>query len=135
MSWDAWRRRLFADWQLKMGALLAAVGLWMYVHSEQRLQLTVRIPLELRNPPRAQRLARKPPASVEVRLEADRELIPKLTPEAVRAVVDLTLVAASRRADITLTPDHILRPVGVAVLSIAPSQLVLEFEPSGRGGE
>jgi len=134
MTWDAWRRRVLADWQLKVVGLACAVGLWLYVHSEQRLQLTLSVPLELRNPPRAQRLARRPPAALEVRLDADREIIPRLTPESVRAVVDLSGVTG-KRVDITLTPDHILRPVGVGVLSIAPSQLVLEFESAPRGEE
>ena len=134
MTWDVWRRRVLSDWQLKAVGLSCAVGLWLYVHSEQRLQLTLRVPLELRNPPHAQRFARRPPSTIEVRLDADREVIPRLAPESVRAVVDLSGVTG-KRVDITLTPDHILRPVGVGVLSIAPSQLVLEFEPAARGEE
>ena len=124
----ALRRWLTADWQLKLMGIAIAVVLWVYVHAEQSIQLTLSVPLEFRNPPRSMHLARRSPSSVEVRLEARREVIPLLVPKAVRAVVDLSRRVTGRRAEIALTPDHILRPAGVEVLAITPAQLELEFE-------
>ena len=124
----AFRRWLTADWQLKIMGVLIAVVLWVYVHAEQSIQLTLSVPLEFRNPPRSMHLSRRSPATVEVRLEARRDVIPQLVPKSVRAVVDLTKRVAGRRAEIALTPDHILRPAGVEVLAITPAQLLLEFE-------
>lgn len=132
---NRWTRGLFADWQLKLLGLGVAVALWAYVHSLQSLDLTLSVPLELRNMPRASRLARRPPATVEVRLEARWDVIPRLAPRSVRAVVDLTKQVTGRYVTIPLTSDHILRPAGVEVLSINPSQLNLEFEPAGRREE
>lgn len=121
------RRLIFGDWQLKVLGFVIAVGLWMYVHGEQGIQLTYNVPLELRNIPSNQQFSRQPPTTVEVHLEARREQLSKLVPGSLRAVVDLTRIKG-RRVDLTLTPDHILRPDGVKVLSISPSQLVLEFD-------
>lgn len=125
------RRWLTADWQLMLVGLGVAVALWVYVHGERTIQLTLSVPLEFRNPPHGLKLSRRTPGAVEVRLEARREVIPKLLPRSVRAVVDLTKKVAGRRAEIVLGPDHILRPAGVAVLSIEPASLTLEFEGSG----
>jgi hypothetical protein len=123
----ALRRVVFGDWQLKLLGLVIAAGLWIYVHGEQGIQLTYSVPLELRNTPHSQKFSRQPPATVEVLLDVRREQLSKLNPGALRAVVDLAAIKG-RRVELTLTPDHILRPDGVRVLSIAPSQLVLEFE-------
>jgi len=125
----ALRRLVLGDWQIKALGLTIAVGLWVYVHGEQGIQLTYNVPLELRKTPHALHFTRQPPATVEVLLEVRREQLSKLNPSALRAVVDLSL-AKGRRLELTLTPDHILRPDGVSILSINPSQLVLEFEPA-----
>lgn len=127
----ALRRWLFADWQIKGLGLAVAVALWVYVHGEQAIRLTLSVPLEFRNPPQGLRLSRRTPSTVEVRLEARREVIPDLVPKSVRAVVDLTKKVSRRRADIMLTADHIVRPAGVHVLEIMPATLTLEFEGGG----
>lgn len=122
------------DWKLKGLALGIAVALWAYVHSEQMIAITLSVPLELKNPPRGWRLVTKPPADVEVRLQADRSLIPDLKPSTIRAVIDLARVKA-KHAEFSLTPDTIVRPDGVTVLGVAPSQLVFDFERSRRGDD
>ncbi len=93
------------------------------------LHLTLNVPLELRNPPQAMQLTRKPPSRIEVRFAAHRDLISSLEPRTVRAVVDLTDVKSSN-VSITLTPEHIVRPEGILVLNIKPSQLILDFVSS-----
>lgn len=124
-------RLFFSDWQLKLLGLAVAFGLWGYVRSGEMLRLTVTASLEFRNVPRASRFAQRPPASVEVTLEAPRDVIPRLSPRDIRAIVDLAGRGSSRRATITLTPDHIVRPPGVSVMAIVPAQLVLEFDRAG----
>ena len=130
-----WARGLFADWQLKLLGLAVAVALWAYVHSLQSVELTLSVPLEFRNIPRATRFARRPPAAVEVRLMARWDMIPRLAPRTVKAVVDLTKLVKGRYVTIPLTADHILRPAGVEVLSINPAMLSLEFDSAGRHEE
>lgn len=130
-----WARALLSDWQLKLLGFTIAVVLWAYVHSLQSLQLTLSVPLEFRNAPRSVKFARRPPATVEVRLEVRRDVISRLVPKSVKAVVDLTRQVNGRYVTIPLTPDHILRPAGVEVMGINPNQLTLEFEPAGRHRE
>ena len=124
----AFLRWLVADWPLRLLGLGIAVMLWVFVHGDQTTQLTLSVPLEFRNPPHALRLVRRTPATVEVRLAARRELIPQLLPRSVRAVVDLARKVNGRHAEITLTPESILRPDGVTVLEISPDTLALDFE-------
>ncbi len=121
-------RLVTADWPLKLIAIGIALALWGYVKQEQTLTLTLSVPLELRSPPQTMRFARRPPLSVEVRLQVHRIKVPAITPKAVRVVVDLGRVRG-RRVSIPLTEDNVLRPGGVSVLDITPSQLMLEFEP------
>ena len=122
------RRLVFADWQLKVVACAMSLGLWMHVRGESVIQLTLTVPLEFRNPPRSLRLNRRTPSTVEVRVEARRDAIPRLVPRAVRAVVELPRKVTGRRAEVVLGPDQIVKPEGVAVLSISPATLTLEFE-------
>lgn len=124
-------RWMLADWQLKLAGLGIALVLYIYVHSEERLSLMLRVPLELRNPPQAMKFASTPPTAVEVRLEAERAAISAIVPGSVRAIVDLAEVKGLS-ANITLGPEHIKRPPGVSVLSVSPSQLVLLFAPVGK---
>jgi hypothetical protein len=130
-----WVRGLFADWQLKLLGLTVAVALWAYVHSLQSIELTLSVPLEFRNVPRATRFVRRPPATVEVRLLARWDMIPRLAPRTVKAVVDLTRLVTGRYVTIPLTSDQIQRPAGVDVVSISPAQLALEFESGSRREE
>ncbi len=125
-------RWIVADWQLKLGGLGIAVVLSIYVRSEERLNLSLRVPLELRNPPATMMYANTPPTAVDVRLEADRNQISSLTPGSVRAVVDLSGVTGLS-ANIVLEESHIKRPSGVAVLSISPAKLNLIFVPREMG--
>ena len=128
-----WRRLILGDWRLKLLGFAIAGVLWVYVRSEQMLHLTLDIPLELHNPPGTLRLVRPPPRTVEVRLEAHRDVIPLLKPKTVRAVVDLAGVT-DLKISIALSAAHIRRPAGVVVLDISPSQLRLEFAraPAGK---
>jgi len=131
MTGMGWQRRFFTDWQLKLLGLVVAAALWAYVRSGEMLRLTVTANLEFRNVPRTARFAQRPPVSVEVTLEAHRDLIPRLLPRDIRAIVDLNGRGSQRRVTVTLSPDHIVRPSGVAVLAIVPAQLVLEFDRTG----
>ena len=132
---NRWLRWLLSDWQIKLLGVAIAVALWAYVNGRQTLTITLSVPLEFRNMPRASRLARRPPGSVEVRLEARWDMVQRMTPRTVKAVVDMTKLVTGRYVTVPLTSDHILRPAGVEVLSINPSKLLLEFDSVGRREE
>ena len=125
-----WKRWILGDWQLKMAGLAIALVLWAYVRTEQTMHLTLNVPLELRNPPRAMRFARRPPARIEVRLAAHRDIVSSLDPNKISAVVDLSNLKGKSSLTITLTRDNIRRPDGVEVLSIMPGLLTFKFEPA-----
>jgi len=125
---------LVGDWKIRLAALMAAVVLWAWVRSDQTLTLTISAPLEIRSASRTMRFARRPPASVEVKLLVRRDSLPTVTPKSVRVVANLSGLRG-RRVSVPLTDDDVLRPDGVTVLDINPNQLVLEFEPVGGDGE
>lgn len=120
------RRWLLGDWQLKLAGLLVALALWVYVRTEQMMQLTLNVPLELRNPPRAMQVVGKVPARVEVRLTARRDVVSELDSGSVRAVVDLAEVQGTGGV-IVLEAGHIERPRGVGVLNIVPRQIEVKM--------
>jgi YbbR domain-containing protein len=120
-----------ADWKLRLAALVGALLLWGYVRQEQTITMTMTVPLELKSPPQTMRMVRRPPRTVEVRLQAQRAAAAALTAGSLRVVADLS-GARGRKVSIPLTADDVQRPGGVSVLDISPSQLVLEFEPVGK---
>jgi len=126
---------LVGDWKVRTAALLAATVLWAWVRSDQTLTLTVSAPLEIRSASRTMRISKRAPASVEVKILVRRDSLPMITPKSVRVVANLSGLRG-RRVSVPLTHDDVLRPEGVTVLEINPSNLVLEFEPvGGDGGE
>jgi hypothetical protein len=129
-----WRRWLFSDWRLKATALALATVIWAGVKAGTWVQVTIDVPLELRNRPRATAFAKRPPATIRVRLEAPGEVLKRLTPDNLAVVVDLEgrVKGPARRLELALTVDDVTKPEGVRVLEVSPSTLVLEFEPARR---
>jgi len=127
----AWKF-LVGDWKIRLAALAAATVLWAWVRSDQTLTLTVSAPLEIRSASRTMHLAKRAPLSVEVKILVRRDSLAAITPRSVRVVANLAGLRG-RRVTVPLSEDDVLRPDGVTVLDITPSQLFLEFEPDGGG--
>jgi len=124
-AWVSWRRWLL-DWQLKLVAVALGLGLWIYVNNTETVKLSMSVPLEFRNLPRNARFVRKPPAMIQLRLQAGSDRYIDLTTKMVKAVVDLSGIK-EKRQEIILTPDNIIRPAGISVMEITPASVVVEL--------
>jgi len=107
-------------WQLKILALLLAVGLWFFVASAERLEIALAVPIEyvgLEGPLTLNGPRRE---SVDVQLQATRWAAEHVSPGTVRVRVD---VSGLREGDnlVHLLPDNVQAPIGVRVTRVTPA--------------
>ena len=81
---------------LKFLSVGVALGLWFTVAGERTVERTLRVPLELSNPPEQLELVESPPATVDVRVRGASGLLSQLSPGAVVAMIDLSLAREGR---------------------------------------
>lgn len=118
---EAWRKNL----GYKIIAVLLALALWFYVSDEQNptTEDILRVPLEVENLAGGLVVADKP-QEVEVRLQGRRELLAKLSPRYVRAVVDL---AGAGEGTHTKTVEVVLPP-DLRLVTLTPSQVSIRLD-------
>jgi YbbR domain-containing protein len=118
-------------WELKLLALGFAVLLWLFVMISEKSDLIVSAPLEFDGIPPGLALEAKGPDSVDVQLHALRGRLARLTPDQVKARINLSGAAAGEVA-VRVLPEHVAVPSGVTVIRVNPSRIrvVLEGAPS-----
>ncbi len=120
----------FAHFGLKLISVALAVLLWMMVAVQRSpVERGLRIPLELQNLPPNLELVDAPQESVDVRMRGAADVLSGLAPGDVVATIDLSAAQPGRRL-FHLSPDRVRAPFAVEVTQVAPSSLVLRFEPS-----
>jgi YbbR domain-containing protein len=123
-------RNLFLkNWGLKLFSFILALILWLTLIPEEKIysEKTVPAPLELHNIPSDMEVVEKPPTYVDVKIRAPKRLIPQITSDNVRAVLDLQGAVVTQR-DFPLNKDLIELPVGAEVEEILPGQVTLRME-------
>jgi len=123
--------RPFRNPGLKLLAVLLATALWFTVAGEQNVERTMRVPLELRNPPQNLEIIGEPPTTVDVRVLGSSELLGRLDPGDVVAMLDLTSARTGSRL-FHIRTDEVRVPYGVSVQQITPATIALELENSAR---
>ncbi len=125
------RSWLFDNLGLKILSLTLAVFLWLVVLSEQKVELTLTLPLEFRNIPRSLYLVNDVPSTVRVRLRGPKSLVQNLSPgevaldESARGLVEGENI-------LTLTPDAVLVPRGIEVISLEPRRVRVVLDGSAE---
>ncbi len=122
------RRTFLENWPIKLVSLLLAVTLWLYVTSKGKSELSLSVPLELRNIPQGMAVVGDLPARIEVRLQGQERALRDISSfKKVLGIVDL-----SRARDgvnrIHLSPDDIRRPAGVSVTYLSPMEIEVRLE-------
>ncbi len=112
---------------LKFLSVAVAFGLWFVVAGEQTVERSLRIPLEIENPPARLEVLDNPPATVEVRVRGASGLLSNLGQGDLMAIVDLSSARPGRRF-FHLTSSQVRAPFGVEVLQVTPTTVVLRFE-------
>jgi YbbR domain-containing protein len=113
-------RAVTEHWQLKLLALLLALGLWFFVGSAERSEIALALPVEyfgLEDPLTLDGPRRE---MVDVQVQATRWAAARVSPATVRVRVD---VSGLREGDnvVHLVPDSVQVPPGVRVIRVAPA--------------
>ena len=117
---------LFANLTLKVVAFILAIITWFLIVGEQKSEVRLTVPLELRNLPTNLEITDSI-RDVEVTLRGFSTFLRSLTPRDVDVHVDLQGVVKGTNAFV-LSPDDITVPVGAAVVQISPSNIIVSLD-------
>jgi len=112
---------------LKAVSIVLAIILWMFVVGEERAEVGLSIPLELINLPPHLLITSEVPRDINVRVNGPRRLLRRLQTEALHKTIDLSGVREGN-VFFEITPDSLLLPHGVEVVSISPDAIGLALE-------
>lgn len=124
----AWRP--FRNFGLKLIALALGTLLWFTVSSQQ-LERSIRVPVEYRNVPDSLELTGDQTESVYVHLRGPDNVISRLEPGDVRAVLDMAQARAVDHGTFPLRTDEVVSPPGAEVMWIEPREVSLSLETMG----
>jgi len=126
------RNIIFDNWGIKLVSLVFSVTLWFYVTSKGKTEMTLTVPLELRNTPYHLAVVGSVTGYVDVRVQGqERQLRDIAVEKKVGGIIDLSMATAGENM-IRISPDNIRRPSGVAVTYITPSEITVKLEPLMR---
>lgn len=108
-------------WQ-KVFALLLSVLLWWFVTGENKVQVGIVVPIEIRNVPPGTAVTNKVERQAEVRLSGPSSLLSKVTPQELSVSVDLS-AARSGRQVIALNAEAVRVPPGIKVQRVYPQSV------------
>lgn len=122
-------RRLFTEnWPIKLASLLLAVTLWFYVTSKGKTEVSLTVPLELRNIPAGMAVVGDVPGTLEVRIQGQERLLRDINiSRKIIAAADLS-VAHEGANILRISPDDIRRPSGVFITHLAPYDIRIMLE-------
>ncbi len=122
------RKILFENWPIKLVSLLLAVALWFYVTSKGKSELSLSVPLELRNVPQGMAVVGDVPAVIEVRLQGQERALRDISSfKKVTGALDLSRAREGENR-LHLSPDDIRRPAGVSVTYLSPVEIGVRLE-------
>jgi YbbR domain-containing protein len=123
------RRLLTDNLGIKLLSLGLALALWFYVTSKGKTEMTLTVPLELRNIPQNMALVGDVAGSLEVRVQGQERVLRDITTgKKLVCVADLSLTRVGENT-VRISPDDIRRPSGVAVTYLSPSEIKVKLEP------
>jgi YbbR domain-containing protein len=122
-------RRIFLEnWPIKLASLLLAVSLWFYVTSKGKTEMSLTVPLELRNIPRGMAVVGDVPGAVEARLQGQERALREIAAgKKVVGAVDLSLAKEGENS-IRISSDDIQKPSGVTVTHLSPYEIVVNLD-------
>lgn len=122
-------RRIFLEnWPIKVASLVLALSLWFYVTSKGKTEVSLTVPLELRNIPLKMAVVGDVPGTVEARLQGqERALRDIASGKKVVGAVDLSLGKAGDNI-IRISPDDIRKPSGVTVTHLSPYEITVKLD-------
>jgi YbbR domain-containing protein len=126
------RKLLVENWGIKLVSLGLSLSLWLYVTSKGKTEMTLSVPLELRNIPQNMAIVGNVTGSLDVRVQGrERALRDIMTGEKVAGVLDLSFVTIGENI-VRISPDDIRRPPGVTIMHLSPAEINVKLEPLVR---
>ena len=122
-------RRIFLEnWPIKLASLLLAVSLWFYVTSKGKTEISLTVPLELRNIPQGMAVVGDVPGAVEARFQGQERALREIAAgKKVVGAVDLSLGKEGENS-IRISPDDIQKPPGVTVTHLSPYEITVKLD-------
>lgn len=115
---------LTKNWLLKLLSLIIGASLWYFVVGEDRVDLIVTMPLELRNLPTDLVIANQYKKDIEVALSGPRRLIQDMRQQNISLPIDLSTAQPGAMV-IQNEADAIPLPQGIVVQRVQPATLTL----------
>jgi YbbR domain-containing protein len=127
-----YRKLLFDNWGIKLVSLGLSLTLWFYVTSKGKTEMTLTVPLELRNIPQGMTVVGDVAGSLEVRVQGQERVLRDVTiGKKVIGILDLSMTKVGENT-VRISPDDIRRPAGVTVTYMSPSEVKVKLEPLVR---
>lgn len=119
---------IFDNWSIKLLSLGLSLTLWFYVSSTGNTELTLSIPVEIRNIPAGMVIVGDVTGSLDVRMQGpERVLRDESLGTKVMAVLDLKNAREGQNA-IRISPYDIKRPGGTTVTHLSHSAVNVRLE-------
>ena len=123
---------LFDNWGIKLVSLGLSLTLWFFVTSKGKTEMTLTVPLELRNIPQDMVVVGDVAGSLEVRMQGQERVLRDITiGKKVVGVLDLSMTRVGENS-VHISPDDIKRPAGVTVTHMSPTTVTVKLEPLMR---
>ena len=117
-------RALSRDWLLKLLALIIGASLWYFVVGEDRVDLIVTMPLEIRNLPTDLVIANQYKKDIELAISGPRRLIQEMRQQNISLPIDLSLAKPGAMV-IQNEAESIPLPQGISVQRVQPATITL----------
>jgi YbbR domain-containing protein len=121
------RAWIVRHWQLKLTALAFAVGLWLFVATEERSEAVYTVPIDLVDQPPDVQVSSIAVETVIVRVEGRRSLLRQLHEEDFRAAVSLKNARPGRFVA-RIDADQVEAPAGVRIVRVTPNEIRVTIE-------
>ncbi len=122
-----WQEAFTTNLVPKTVAFLSVLVLWTMIIKQERAEMWLTVPLEYRNIPANMEVVGDTINRVEVALRGPHGIISGLSPEEVKAKVDLSHTVDGLNY-IRLSSDNVRVPLGVEIRKISPASLRIHLE-------
>jgi YbbR domain-containing protein len=116
------RALLAENWPLKVASLVFAIGLWLFVATEDRTEAVFTVPLDLIDQPPGAEVTSLGIETVIVQVEGRRSRLQQVREDDFRAEVSLKGVPLGRFVA-RIDEQRVLAPRGVRVVRVTPSEV------------
>ncbi len=115
------------NWLLKLLSLLFAVFLWYFVVGEDKVDITLQIPIEIVNLPENLTISNQFKKNLEVTVNGPRGLVRNLSKQHLSRPLDLSKAAPGTMI-VKNTADSISLPRGVRLLRVKPTDVIIQLD-------